>query len=28
MNETVHVVPSNTLGKPAYHINRTLYHML
>jgi hypothetical protein len=25
---TVHVVPSNTLGIPAYHINRTLYHML
>jgi hypothetical protein len=24
---TVHVVPNNTLGKPAYHINRTLYHM-
>jgi hypothetical protein len=23
----VHVVPSNTLGNPAYHTNRTLYHM-
>jgi hypothetical protein len=23
-----HYVPSNTLEKPAYHINRTLYHML
>jgi hypothetical protein len=25
---TVHIVPSNTLGNPAYHTNRTLYHML
>jgi hypothetical protein len=25
---TVHVVPSNTLGNPAYHTNRTLCHML